>query len=144
MSTLDYFLLSDYLIVYWKIVCQIVGKRDILDHCPIWLKSRNKNWGLKPFKFNKKLILLKSILRRWSVEVFGWIDLRVDETIEELFDLESLVSRGGQTVMHDVILARAAASSKLWRHWSGRKAFLDKSRECFGSRRVIEIRASLI
>lgn len=25
---------------------------DISNHCPVWLKANNFNWGQKPFKFN--------------------------------------------------------------------------------------------
>lgn len=111
MSKLDRFLLSESFIVDWKIIGQIIGKTDISDHCPIWLKACNEDWCPKPFKFNnnwlkhpdfqlfikkkwqsfkvkglgdfvlkEKLRLLKISFRKWNVEVFGWLDLKVEAT----------------------------------------------------------------
>lgn len=37
MSRIDRFLLSDSLICDWGIVGQLINKRDLFDHCPIWL-----------------------------------------------------------------------------------------------------------
>lgn len=51
MSRIDRLLLSDSLIVDWKVEWQIIGGRDISDHAPIWIKE-NKDWGPKAFKFN--------------------------------------------------------------------------------------------
>ncbi|XP_058733453.1 uncharacterized protein LOC131605072 [Vicia villosa] len=51
-SRLDRFLLSEALIDNWKIVGQLVGEKDIFDHSPIWMKSKEVNWGPKPFKVN--------------------------------------------------------------------------------------------
>lgn len=34
----------------WNIVGQEIGARDISNHRPVWTKSSNLNWGLKPFK----------------------------------------------------------------------------------------------
>lgn len=44
MRRLDRFLLSKSLVVDWKYVGQVVGKRDISYRCPIWLKGCNENW----------------------------------------------------------------------------------------------------
>lgn len=34
-------------------VGQLIGKRDISDHCPVWIMINNLDWGPKPFKFNE-------------------------------------------------------------------------------------------
>lgn len=51
MSQLDMFLVSDGLMARWKIWVQEVGERSISDLIPIWIKSKEVNWGLKLFKF---------------------------------------------------------------------------------------------
>lgn len=52
MSRLDRFLLSKPLIVLWGVVGQVINKRDISDHCPIWLMLDKVDWGPKLFKVN--------------------------------------------------------------------------------------------
>ncbi|CAK8540700.1 unnamed protein product [Lathyrus sativus] len=51
MSRLDRFLLSESLIRLWNLNAQYVGDRTFSDHCPIFLKTIDLNWGPKPFKF---------------------------------------------------------------------------------------------
>jgi len=50
MSRLDRFLLSDDWLVHWPHSTQFMLDRDYSDHCPILLKSKNIDWGPKPFK----------------------------------------------------------------------------------------------
>lgn len=52
MSKLDRFPLTDNLVSDWKLVNQFLGKRVLSDHCPVWLKGGDVDWGPKPFKFN--------------------------------------------------------------------------------------------
>lgn len=53
MSRLDRFLLSDNLISLCKFDNQVVGKRVLYDHSPIWLKFGGCcDWGPKTFRFN--------------------------------------------------------------------------------------------
>ncbi|XP_058723434.1 uncharacterized protein LOC131595162 [Vicia villosa] len=96
-------------------VCQMIGDRDISDHCPIWIMTDNYNWGPKPFKFNnewfsndsfvpfvekewksyvvhgrgdyilkEKLRLLKDKIKIWNREVFGKIDLEIEEGVHDI------------------------------------------------------------
>ncbi|XP_058757255.1 uncharacterized protein LOC131630496 [Vicia villosa] len=51
MSRLDRFLLSEGLIGAWDLKVQKVGDRSFSDHCPVFLKANNRNWGPIPFKF---------------------------------------------------------------------------------------------
>ncbi|CAK8539202.1 unnamed protein product [Lathyrus sativus] len=51
MSRLDRFLLSESLIRIWNLNAQYVGDKTFSDHCPIFLKTIDLNWGPKPFKF---------------------------------------------------------------------------------------------
>ncbi|XP_058775098.1 uncharacterized protein LOC131649352 [Vicia villosa] len=53
-SRIDRFLLSSTVVNMWDVVGQMIGDRDISDHCPIWIMTDNHNWGPKPFKFNNE------------------------------------------------------------------------------------------
>ncbi|XP_058757182.1 uncharacterized protein LOC131630421 [Vicia villosa] len=119
MSRLDRFFISDNLALIWKLDNQVVGKRVLSDHCPVWLKAGGYDWGPKPFRFFKgwykhknldsfmkkewnllsvkgggdfvmyeKLKRLKVKFKVWNKEVFGWIDLRIDEKVEKQYDLD--------------------------------------------------------
>ncbi|XP_058726860.1 uncharacterized protein LOC131598261 [Vicia villosa] len=59
MSRIDRFIVSDTLVNRWSVIGQMVGTRDILDHCPIWLVLNDKNWGPKNFKFNNERFSFK-------------------------------------------------------------------------------------
>lgn len=52
-SRLNMFLVLEALIDMWRIVAQDIGKRDIFDHSPIWIKSSILDRGPKSFKANK-------------------------------------------------------------------------------------------
>ncbi|XP_058721686.1 uncharacterized protein LOC131593278 [Vicia villosa] len=54
MSRIDRFLVSDKVVNDWGVVGQLVGERDVSDHCPIWLEVDNNNWGPKTFIFNNE------------------------------------------------------------------------------------------
>lgn len=43
MSRLDLFLVSEGLIVSWQICGQMIGSKDLSDHCPIWFKGSERN-----------------------------------------------------------------------------------------------------
>lgn len=45
MSRLYKFLLLDNLVSNWKVVGHVVGKSDLSDQCPIWLKANGHDWG---------------------------------------------------------------------------------------------------
>ncbi|XP_058775955.1 uncharacterized protein LOC131650251 [Vicia villosa] len=62
MSRIDRFLVSEVVVDRWVLVGQLVGERDISDHCPVWLVKDNINWGPKPFKFNDEWFSLNSFL----------------------------------------------------------------------------------
>ncbi|CAI8605228.1 unnamed protein product [Vicia faba] len=52
MHKLDRFLLSYKLVDDWKVSVQRVWRRELADHCPVWLEIGGKDWGPKPFRFN--------------------------------------------------------------------------------------------
>lgn len=62
MIHLDRFLLSDNLVRNWNIFGQWIGKSDISDHFPIWMKFNKNYWAPKPFCFNNCLLKHKNFL----------------------------------------------------------------------------------
>lgn len=122
MSRLDRFLISPNLVDKWNISGQWIGKRNISDHCPIWLLRSNVDWGPKPFRFvnawfhhakfkefvkdswsqiqvsgnkayvfKEKMKMLKEKLRVWNKEVFGVVDLNIEEDVKELNNLDQML-----------------------------------------------------
>ncbi|XP_058783440.1 uncharacterized protein LOC131658124 [Vicia villosa] len=60
----------------WGVVGQLIGKRDISDHFPVWLVVDSENWGPEPFKFNNKWFQNKDfsnfVKKEWNAfEVYG-------------------------------------------------------------------------
>ncbi|XP_058751701.1 uncharacterized protein LOC131624805 [Vicia villosa] len=53
-NRINRFLMADNVVSLWGVVGQIIGARDISDHCPIWLEVDKLDWGPKPFKFNNE------------------------------------------------------------------------------------------
>lgn len=45
MSRIDRFLIFESLLERWGVVGQVIGRRDIFDHFPIWLKINKEDWG---------------------------------------------------------------------------------------------------
>ncbi|XP_058774258.1 uncharacterized protein LOC131648524 [Vicia villosa] len=62
MSRIDRFLVADNVVSRWGVIGQLIGERDISDHCPIWLEVDNSNWGPKPFRFNNEWFSFDSFL----------------------------------------------------------------------------------
>ncbi|XP_058777373.1 uncharacterized protein LOC131651709 [Vicia villosa] len=52
MSRIDIFLVDEAIISRWGIVRQLIGERDISDHCPAWIIINKEDWGPKPFMVN--------------------------------------------------------------------------------------------
>lgn len=86
MSRLDRFLLLDKVVSNWKIVVQIVGQRDISDHCLVWLKASNFNWDPESFKFFNYWLSHKDfhsfVDKAWSsLDVLGRADYVLKEKL---------------------------------------------------------------
>jgi hypothetical protein len=84
-----------------------------LDH-PEFLPFVEKSWksfdvrGKKAYVLKEKFRLLKESLRKWNKEVFGILDLNIENTVKELNDIEGLL--GGDEV--DVELTRREGLKK--------------------------------
>ncbi|XP_058775266.1 uncharacterized protein LOC131649524 [Vicia villosa] len=151
MSRIDRFLLSNVVVNRWDVIGQMVGDRDISDHCPIWVMTEKYNWGPKPFKFNnewfsfdsfipfvekewkslkvegrgdfvlkEKLRLLKDKLKKWNKEVFGKIDLDIEEGVQDinLADerLASFSNVFSSNSLEENVVNRKEATSTFWRN----------------------------
>ncbi|XP_058733926.1 uncharacterized protein LOC131605606 [Vicia villosa] len=73
---LDRFLVEESLVSSMGVVGQMIGSRDISDHCTVWLISDKEDWGPKPFKFNNEWFSDKNFMsfveKEWrGLEVFG-------------------------------------------------------------------------
>lgn len=159
MSRVDRFLLSDVIINRWSVASQLIGKRDISDHCLIWIVTNNLDQGPKPFKVNdrwfenkefivlvekewadlrisgqsdfvlkKKLKQLKVSLRRWNVEVFGRMNLQVEDNLDEINAVDDLLSYCKETNVKDLVCMRSLAISLLWKNLVSKEMILQKSR----------------
>ncbi|XP_058783797.1 uncharacterized protein LOC131658528 [Vicia villosa] len=85
-SRLDRFLVEDSLVSSWGVVGQMIGLRDISDHCPVWLMSDKEDWGPKPFRFNNEWFaddnFITFVEKEWrGLEVAG----RGDFVLKEKF-----------------------------------------------------------
>ncbi|XP_058726991.1 uncharacterized protein LOC131598402 [Vicia villosa] len=67
-SRLDRFLIDGNIISSWSVVGQLIGQRDVSDHCPVWLVVDKEDWGPKPFKFNNEWFNNKEFLHFVEVE----------------------------------------------------------------------------
>jgi hypothetical protein len=50
--------------------------------------------GKKAFVIKEKLKRLKIALKTWNREVFGILDLNIDQTVKDLNDLEEQIANG--------------------------------------------------
>lgn len=94
----------------------------------MWLKCEAK--GRRDFILFEKLKFLKSSLRIWNKEVFGWIDLKVEESVEELNALNKLLVEN--TGSNSVLLAeeRLKVVTDFWKHLDIKESYLrQKSRQ---------------
>lgn len=70
--------------------------------------------GRGDFVLKEKLRLLKLSLKRWSVEVFGWIDLKMNKTLKVMNDLNYQVSNSDCANIDEIALKRELASAGVW------------------------------
>ncbi|XP_058774615.1 uncharacterized protein LOC131648899 [Vicia villosa] len=139
-SRIDRFLVSNNIVSSWGVVGQLIGDRDVSDHCPVWLVVDKEDWGPKPFKFNnewfshksflsfveeewknlkvygrgdfvlkEKFRLLKDRLRWWAKNIFGKIDLEIEDGVRVLND-----SDDREEWEEDVHLDKIKASKNIW------------------------------
>lgn len=129
----------------WGVIGTSIGKREIFDHYPIWLKINNSDQGHKPFRVNdswfgnkefinfvekewseikvvgrsgyvikEKFKMLKERLKSWNKQVFEWIDLKVDEWVEEIKEVNKLFTSFVEDQVEVLIVRRSNAMSSIW------------------------------
>ncbi|XP_058732668.1 uncharacterized protein LOC131604227 [Vicia villosa] len=86
MSRIDRFIVSNDVVSRWEVTGQLIGDRDISDHCPIWIIKDHRNWGPKPFKFNNEWFSFDSFIpfveKEWkSIKVEGRGDFVLKEKL---------------------------------------------------------------
>ncbi|XP_058763563.1 uncharacterized protein LOC131637014 [Vicia villosa] len=91
MSRIDRFLLSNVVVNRWEVIGQMIGDRDISDHCPIWVMTDKYNWGPKPFQFNNEWFSFDAFIPfvegEWkSLKVEGRADFILKEKLRLLKD----------------------------------------------------------
>lgn len=62
----------------------------------------------------EKLKFLRSRLRCWNHEVFGWVDLKVEEETDKLNDLEKLIEENIEGCVESLVHDRREASKEIW------------------------------
>ncbi|XP_058752758.1 uncharacterized protein LOC131625938 [Vicia villosa] len=147
MSRLDHFLFSSSIVSNWGVVGQLIGDRDISDHCPVWIMKDKLDWGPKPFRFNnewfsldsflpfvekewkslvvggrgdfilkEKLRLLKDKLRRWNKEVFGKIELDMEDGVRDLNIADERLASFNDAYFDANLAFRKESSANFWRN----------------------------
>ncbi|CAK8533736.1 unnamed protein product [Lathyrus sativus] len=89
MSRIDRFLVDSAFINRWGMIGQSIGKRDISEHCPIWMKIEERNWGPKLFKTKNSWFdhphFIKFFEENWrSYDVVGRSDFMLKEKFKML------------------------------------------------------------
>lgn len=144
MSKIDRFLLSEKVIKIWGVVDQIIGNRDVSDHCPIWVIVDNSDWGPKPFRVNnsfeikefipfvekfwknlhiygrsdyvlkEKFRLFNFVLRKWNKEVFGRMDLEIGGCVSYLNLVDDLLLDRREKMVPGLVEERSNAIKQVW------------------------------
>ncbi|XP_058726606.1 uncharacterized protein LOC131597964 [Vicia villosa] len=150
-SRIDRFLLSSVIVNRWEVVGQLIGDRDISDHFPIWIKTDVANWGPKPFKFNnewfsldsfipfvegrgdfvlkEKLRLLKDKLKVWNKEVFGRIELELEECVHDINLADDRLDTNSSSSFLANFEMRKEANGNFWKNLRIKEnMFIQKSR----------------
>ncbi|XP_058757968.1 uncharacterized protein LOC131631204 [Vicia villosa] len=134
-SRLDRILLSEWHICRWDIVAQEVGKRDVSDHKLVWTKTSrtncwfdhkdfipfvHKEWssfvvkGSKEFVIKEKMNKLRERLRWWNLNVFGKVDLKIENDVEALNIIEERMVQMNVTLTEDEIVERRRIQDSFW------------------------------
>jgi hypothetical protein len=104
---------------------------DWLEH-PEFLPFVDKMWksfdvkGKKAFVLIEKFKLLKDCLRKWNKEVFGYLDLNIEKTVNDLNIVEGLL---GEDDSEAELLRREGLNKDFWRQLHYKESLLkQKSR----------------
>lgn len=65
-----------------------------IDFKNFWQWKSLRVEGKKTFVVKEKLKLLKKEIIRWNKEVYGWLDLNIENIVNDLNDFVEVVGRG--------------------------------------------------
>ncbi|XP_058776653.1 uncharacterized protein LOC131650973 [Vicia villosa] len=86
--------------------------------------------GKKYFVIREKFRMLKEKLIWWNKHVFGWIDLKIDDGVEELNELETDLAIGGDSLNPVEMEKRRVAAVGIWQNLHLKESMLkQKSRQ---------------
>ncbi|XP_058746335.1 uncharacterized protein LOC131619230 [Vicia villosa] len=83
--------------------------------------------GIKDFILSEKLKSLKTSLRIWNKEVFGWIDLKVEGCVEYLNAMDNLLFDNIIGNIGLLTYERHKVVSEFWKHMDIKESFLRKN-----------------
>ncbi|XP_058775485.1 uncharacterized protein LOC131649744 [Vicia villosa] len=125
MSRLDRFLVDNSIVNKWGIDKEDWGPKPFKVNNE-WFTFKSfipfvdKSWkeavveGRSDFVLKEKLRLLKDRLRWWNREVFGRIDLEVEEEVVNINNKYSILEEDDAGDMMDIVKGRKEASSRFW------------------------------
>ncbi|XP_058763377.1 uncharacterized protein LOC131636799 [Vicia villosa] len=87
-----------------------------------WKKLEVKGRG--DFCFVEKLKAIKRKIRLWNKEVFGWIDLNIEEAGKEMHFLDNKFAHFAGNVPEDIVLQRSKAAIDFWNNLYKKEGFL--------------------
>ncbi|XP_058774638.1 uncharacterized protein LOC131648924 [Vicia villosa] len=128
-SRLDRFLVSEGLIDAWDLKGQCIGDISLSNHCPMSIKANRLNWGPKPFRFFSVWIDHPEFLPLVA-EVFGKLDLLVEDAVRDLNVLDRLVAKGDSVVNAESIEKRREAHHIFWEKLCIRESILRQKSRC--------------
>ncbi|XP_058750807.1 uncharacterized protein LOC131623815 [Vicia villosa] len=99
MSRLDRFLLSNSFIDDWNVEGQSIGGVEKIE-----VKGRGD------FCLVEKLKAIKSKIRMWNKEVFGWIDLNIEVAGKEMHFLDNKFAHFAGNVPEEIVVQRSKAA----------------------------------
>ncbi|XP_058741986.1 uncharacterized protein LOC131614421 [Vicia villosa] len=115
-SWIDRFLLSSTVVNRWDVVGQMIGDRDILDHCPEW--KHLVVHGRGDFILKEKLRLLKDKIKIWNKDVFGKSDLEIEEGVRSINTVDERLYFNplSPSSFDDGHVLRKEATGRFWRN----------------------------
>ncbi|XP_058776659.1 uncharacterized protein LOC131650978 [Vicia villosa] len=98
----------------WGVVGQLVGERDISDHCPMWEWKKLVVEGRGDYVLKEKLNRIKERLKGWNKTVFGRIDLEVEDSVRDINGGDSRLEDSTEEMLGESLNGRKEANKRFW------------------------------